>query len=235
MKTLVLAALAMLSTTAAHAIVVDGSYDAVYGAATATVTYNPAAPNSNFGAPTGESAYVAYSIYLSSQNGYVYTYLRADPSSGGASAGTFNNLYFDIDPANGNGSDIGFELGTANQNVFVPGLSGPIAASGIIVSASGDGLGLEAAIPISYFTTADPGLTYYPGQQFATVGSLVRLRLSQSFGYSVNGGPTYGDNRLGAVTLLGAGNVPEPASWALLIAGFAMTGIALRRRTAVAA
>ena len=231
MKTLVLATFVALSGSAAQAIVVDGSYDAAYGAATATVSYNASAPNSNFGAPTGESAYIAYSIYLSSQNGYVYTYLRADPSSGGASAGAFNNLYFDIDPANGNGSDVGFELSAATQNVFVPGLSGPVAASGITVAASGDGLGLEAAIPISYFTDAYPGLTYYGGQQFATVGSLVRLRLSQSFGYSVNGGPTYGDNRLGAVTLLGAGNVPEPASWALMIAGFAMTGFAARRRT----
>ncbi len=230
MKFLFLTAVTALSASAAHAIVVDGSYDAAYGAATATVAYNASAPNSNFGAPTGESAYVAYSIYLASQNGYVYTYLRADPSSGGASAGAFNNLYFDIDPANNNGSDVGFELSAGTQNVFIPGLSGPVAASGITVSASGDGLGLEAAIPISYFTDAYPGLTYYPGQQFATAGSLVRLRLSQSFGYSVAGGPTYGDNRLGSVNLEPAAAVPEPASWALMIAGFAMTGFAARRR-----
>ena len=33
----------------------------------------------------------------------------------------------------------------------------------------------------------------------------------------------------------GSLTVPEPASWAMLIAGFGLTGAALRRRTATAA
>ena len=228
MKMILAAVAAFAATTAAQAITVDGSYDPAYGAATATVAYDPAAPNSNFGAPTNASAYVAYSIYLNSSNGFVYAYLRADPSQGGASAGTFANLYFDLDPANANGSDIGFELSATSQNVFVAGVPGTIPASGITAAASADGFGIEAAIPISYFTTAYPGLNFAPGQQFAVAGGPVTLRLSQSFGYSVAGGATYGPDRLGTVTLAGA--VPEPASWALLIAGFAMTGVALRRR-----
>ncbi|MFZ4688165.1 MAG: PEPxxWA-CTERM sorting domain-containing protein [Polymorphobacter sp.] len=46
------------------------------------------------------------------------------------------------------------------------------------------------------------------------------------------GPASYFDNvTLGA----GAGGVPEPASWALLIAGFGLTGAAMRRQRAVAA
>ena len=233
MKLLLLVGVAVMSASAAHAITVDGNYDAAYGAATATVAYDPAAPNGNFSTP-GTINNIAYSIYVNGSNGFVYTYLRADPSTGGSSFGAFNNLYFDLDPANGNGSDIGFELSATTQNVFVAGVPGSVAAGGVTVAASGDGLGLEAAIPVSYFTTAYPGLNF-GGQQFGTIGSSVVLRLSQSFGYSVAGGATYGVNRLGAVTLTAAAAVPEPASWALLIAGFAMTGAAMRRRATVAA
>lgn len=42
-----------------------------------------------------------------------------------------------------------------------------------------------------------------------------------------------GGTPLGSSTLTGA--IPEPASWALLIAGFGLTGAALRRRRAIAA
>jgi hypothetical protein len=44
----------------------------------------------------------------------------------------------------------------------------------------------------------------------------------------------YTDGTL-AVTSLGGPGVPEPASWALMIAGFGLVGAAMRRRTAVTA
>lgn len=50
-----------------------------------------------------------------------------------------------------------------------------------------------------------------------------------SGGGPLTGGPGFYD--VGAT----ASFVPEPATWALLITGFAMTGVALRRRSAVAA
>ncbi|WP_235889096.1 PEPxxWA-CTERM sorting domain-containing protein [Glacieibacterium frigidum] len=223
---------AVLLSTAAQAIDVDGSYDAGYGAATATVGYNPAAPDSNFGTPTSESRYVAYSIYLTAGAGNVYGYLRADPTQGGASVGPFANVYFDIDPANGNGSDIGFELGANSQTLFIPGRPGLQAATGVITAVSADQLGFEFSIPNSYFTTVFPGANYYPGQEFAVVGGPVTLRLSQSFGFSVAGGATYGVNRLGTVTLAA---VPEPATWGLMIGGFGLVGATLRRRRSIAA
>ena len=109
--------------------------------------------------------------------------------------------------------------------------------AGLNFAFSADGTGLEFSLANSLFTGAIPGVNYEfgAGQQFASVGSPVTLRLSQSFGYSVAGGPTYGPNRLGAVTIGGAATpaVPEPATWAMLIFGFGVIGAALRRRGGV--
>jgi hypothetical protein len=69
-------------------------------------------------------------------------------------------------------------------------------------------------------------LSSYP---VAAPGGQVILRLSQSFGYSVAGGDTYGTDRLGAFTLPG-GAVPEPAGWAMMIVGFLGAGGVLRTR-----
>lgn len=129
--------------------------------------------------------------------------------------GPFANI--DLDPANGNGSGLGFELSTGSKNAFVPGMNGNVARSGITVAQSADGLTLEFAIPTSLLTAPIAGLTYYDNEQFPSASSPdVVLRLPQSFGYSVAGGATYGDDRLGRVAV---------------VAGLAGIG-ALRRRRA---
>lgn len=242
MKTLLLtAAAAAAIATSAHAgtPTIDGTVDASYGAAKSTVAFVPGAPEGNFGAATGGSDAIGYKIFLQSDANFVYGAVQTDAAGGGAKVATFANLYWDVDRANGNGSDIGFELSPGSSDFFIPTLSGttPKAATpDIVVAASADGDTFEFKIPNYYFTgplpAADFSLTvgapnsYLVDQQFAGVGDPVVLRLSQSFGFSVAGGPDYGPDRLGVVTI--GGGVPEPASWAMMLLGFVGAGTVLR-------
>ena len=233
-KFLLVTAVALLTTGAAHAITVDGSYDAAYGAAKTVVPYAPG-PNGDFNT-FGAAASPGYSIYLATDNAKLYGYLRANTAAGGTIVPpTFANVYFDIDPATGNGADIGFELSAGHQNVFTVFVAPmPVAATGIAVAVSADQAGIEFSIPNSYFMSAYPGLVYDPAQVFAVNGGRVTLRISQSFGYDVVGGPSFGPERLGGVNLAPAAAVPEPATWALLLTGFGAVGSALRRRRPLA-
>jgi MYXO-CTERM domain-containing protein len=224
-----LAALALFAGPASAAIILDGTYDVAYGAAKSSVAYDPAAPLGNFGTPGPTNQSAAYDIYLTTDATTVYGLIRADRVTGLQ----FANLYFDLDPANGNGSDLGFEI--TNDRAFVPGMAGYSASlSGLTYALSADGLGIEFAIDNSLFTSAIAGLTYYPGQEFATAGTDVVLRLSQSFGYSVAGGASYGIGRLGSVTLGASSDVPAPASLALAVIGLGMLGFTRRRRPVAA-
>ena len=191
----------------------------------AVITYDPTAPESNFSAPTPLSDAVGYDIYTKSSNGYVYVVLQAQPSLGGNIVGTFANLYFDLDPQNNNGSDLGFEINNnGTSNAFIPGVSGSVPVPEVVTAAS-NGTTLELAIPTTDFTGPITGLNYYDGQVFPNNGDQIVLRLSQSFGYSVNGGALYGPDRLGAVNIDdGTNNVPEPASIILLGAGLISIG-----------
>ena len=215
---------AFASTSTIAAPVIDGAYDAVYDAAKSVVAFSPVAPEGNFATPTAFSDTTAYSIFLLDQGGFYYGFLKATTNTGLA----FANLYFDLDPANNNGSDIGIEV--VNSRAFIAGSSiyAPVAGLQFVVSA--DGTGIEFVVPNSTFTGPIAGLTYAPGQQFASNGSNVTLRLSQSFGYSVAGGATYGNDRLGAVTLVGAAAVPEPETLTMLGLGLGALVLARRRK-----
>jgi hypothetical protein len=206
--------------------VVDGTLSAgEYGPATAFVAYDPSAPESNFGGPTSKSDAIGYSIYLNDTAGSLYGLLQTNPAGGGTAAGAFANLYFDLDPQNSNGSDLGFEVG--NQRAFIPGINGYAPTPEVTFATSADGGTFEFSIPNYDFSAPIAGLNYYPGQVFPDAANpTVVLRLSQSFGYSVAGGDTYGPNRLGSFNV--PVNAPEPAS--LTLFGVALAGIAVLRR-----
>lgn len=225
-----LAATVLLASAGASnaQISVDGTRDAAYGSAKARVTYDAAAPRDNFGTPGPTTNGQAYDIYLTSDANYLYGFIQGLAS--GTSAGNFANLYFDLDPQNGNGSDLGFEI--TNDRAFIPGQPGYAGnLSGLDFSTSVTGGGVEFRISNAYFTSAISGLSYAPNQTFASVGSNVTLRLSQSLGYSVAGGDSYGANRLGSVVIGGTpavSAVPEPAAWALMLSGVGFLGLMLR-------
>jgi hypothetical protein len=147
---------------------------------------------------------------MKADSGNLYLYFQTVPGVGEASGGAFANLYFDLDPANHNGSDLGFE--TTNKRAFIPGTAGYEDTP--LIQFSGDANNLEIAIPDSYFTAPIAGLSYAAGQEFISASNpdLV-LRLSQTFGYSVAGGASYGPDVLGRATLVAA--TPEPATIAL--------------------
>lgn len=220
--------LCLLGFSAAAASASPVSVDGVLGAEWAGVTpvsvlYNPAAPVSNFGTPTNENSEVACDIYTRDDGTYVYVGLTtAGNYAGGLN---FANLYFDTDP--NTGSDLVFEA--LNERVLDPNVLVPFnytAGSADIHyaltagSASAPSV-IEFAVPNSFFLT-DP-----LGVGFPVATSEVQLRLSQSFGYSVAGGATYGNDRLGVVA------VPEPAGIVLLgCAAVGAIGYSLKRRRA---
>jgi hypothetical protein len=62
-----------------------------------------------------------------------------------------------------------------------------------------------------------------------TIDGLYKVNLSL-YGFGIDGGPLPGTLSLDIYAKLGAGAVPEPATWAMMIGGFGMVGSAMRRR-----
>jgi hypothetical protein len=200
------------SSNASAAITIDGNVGGAEwsGAGVVNVGYDPGAPLGNFGSPSNVNHAEAYDIYTKGDANYFYVGLLALANDNPVVL--FSNLYFDTNPPAADGSDLGFEL--TNDQAFIPGVPGyygPVSGSGVLF-ASTPGTAttpnmIEAAIPWSFFT-ADPLGMGFP---LATPGSSVTLRLSQSLGYSVAGGESYGANRLGNVAVPTAA-VPEASS-----------------------
>lgn len=232
MKSMILgaAALAFGTSAASGAISVDGTLDADYGAPTAFVGYNPAAPNSNFGNPTNEADSTSYNIYGKVQGDKIYGYWQANPNGTTPDAPfAAVNLYLDTDPDVSGGSDLGFEV--TNNRAFVPGVAtgGPNNdgySAPLAISFFASGNVVEFAIPLSYLTDGIASLPNFGAAKQVAPGGRFTFRLSQAFGYSVAGGASYGANRLGSFNA----PVPEPASWAMMVGGFALAGAALRLR-----
>jgi hypothetical protein len=204
--------------------------------ATVSVATDPNAPVGNFQTP-GNTATAGYDLTLGDNGSSV---IGTIAQTGGVSAGSFANLYFDLNPTVMDGSDLGFEMGTGGVTAFIPGKNGQAGFSTLLSptlytfsSATAGGLTtLNFSLANSLFTSPIAGLSYYgpaDGSPVQTFESVVTLRLSQSLSYSVAGGASYGPDRLGSVTV-GTGAVPEPATWAMMLVGFGGLGAVLRRR-----
>ena len=229
--TVATALIAAVSISAAHAgPTLDGSG---FGAPSATVTYDPAALSGNFGAPGMTTNAASYDISVKSDASYGYV-LVAENGGGVPAPGFFANLYFGTGSSATTTSDIGFEV--TNSDVFSPGgPSMPVstAGQGISFASLNAGTAIEFAVPFTYFETnpqnidaANPGNPYTPT---TAANPDIILRLSQSFGYSVAGGSSFGPDRLGLIVdPIGSTAVPEPASMAML--GVALAGLAITSR-----
>ncbi|NUZ05821.1 PEP-CTERM sorting domain-containing protein [Piscinibacter koreensis] len=211
----------------------DGAIGAEWAGVTPVqVLYNPAAPTSNFGAPTNMSNSTAYQIFTRRDSNYLYAAVQT--TGGGDAAGLlFSNLYYSLRYGPGtygnNGSSIAFEI--TNDRAFNPntGIYYNDTAADLIRFVALDNVGspdvIEAAIDLSVFTANALGVGGF-GLPAGETAAGIRLNLSQSFGYSVAGGATYGDARLGFVPL--AGTVPEPG--ALALSSLALLALAGTRR-----
>ncbi|QDT75964.1 PEP-CTERM sorting domain-containing protein [Lacipirellula limnantheis] len=221
------AASLLAGTATAAPVSIDGTLGAEWtGATVKSVLFNAAAPMSNFGAPTNENHVTAYDVYTRGDSDYFYVGLTTT-SPAYAGGLDFANLYFSTTLS---GSNVGFEV--LNQNAFVPGVPGSYpytpGSADIHYALTPGSLGtpavIEFAAPWEVFTSNSLGLSPAP----TVPATAVQLRLSQSFGYSVAGGATYGADRLGQVNL----PVPEPATMALAGLGMLATwGLNRTRRS----
>lgn len=203
-------------------ITVDGNSSDWAGVSGSYVAYNSAAPEHNFGAPTDETRGVPYTAYITSDATYLYALVEADSSAVGS---MWANLYFDLNPSTG--SDFGIEV--TNNRAFVP--SGVPAGYFSLVGtgfswATNGTTTIEMRLPWTYLMT-DPGGMGFP--LISGSNPTVQLRLSQSFGYSVAGGPDYGADRLGETSLTA---VPEPGTLLMVSSALALLGVGVRRRSA---
>jgi hypothetical protein len=214
------------------AVGVDGTIGPEWaGINPVVVTHKDGADEGNFGTPSQFTDSVGYDIYVRGDATYLYVGLETTSNFDHPDL-NFTNLYFGTPTL---GSTIGFEV--TNNDAFVPGVAGsvgytPGTGPGQIDYAVTPGSAttpsvIEVAIPWIDFTTNALGLE---ALGFSPLTSEVQLRLSQSFGYSVAGGATYGDDRLGLLSV--PGTVPEPASiaaWGVL--GVIAGGAAWRRHS----
>jgi hypothetical protein len=191
--------------------------------------YNPGGDPSgtysgNFGTPSNLTDYNPYTIYTNADATNFYVGLE---SNGPINAGNldFANLYFSTNLTEG--STVGFEAN--NSRAFIPGGAGYTpytATSGIVLddTSTATQYAIEFSVPFSFFTT-DP-----LGMGFTKATTDVELRLSQTFGYSVAGGASYGAGRFGDFAPPAATPEPSTLTLAALAAFACVIPIARRKR-----
>jgi len=233
MKHILLAA-ALLASTPAFAVnlIVNGDFEAGNTGFTSDYTYAPSTPN----AGNPESTYL---IDTNAANVHPAWFSFADHTSGSGNYLIENGATSTVDGANkiawqqtitaASNTAYVFEAFASNLccNASFSGVPAPSNLTFTIF----DGTTLTT---LGTFTTdaAHPGVWTGLSNSFTTgTNTVLTLRIVNS-----NLAASGNDFGIDDISFSTTSTVPEPASWALLISGFAMIGVAARRRrTAVAA
>ncbi|MBX3482937.1 PEPxxWA-CTERM sorting domain-containing protein [Phenylobacterium sp.] len=212
----------------AHAVIGDGASDSASAGAQVIYSYTfhlddspfaqllsqqvTAFQASGFGAPTVRARGSGYFVSDAGGTtlGYIYGFL-------GAGTETRFNCNFGLGDCGWQDFDVAIAITSVDNLDF----SGQVLLYASAAADAGPRIGSEA---LAYL---DPEL-YFPDH------SEVTFILSSGFANATGGHnapPAYADLFPGA----GTGGVPEPASWALMITGFGLSGATLRRRRRIAA
>lgn len=210
----------------------------------ATVTHTPYNPGSDItlGTFSNGNENVAETTYFQvdpNNNGFDFA-VQTNPAGAGednadASLGEqFTNVYFGNALA---GAQVVFELGNSRAvNLNTGAIYNYASSLGVLyadvmgTSYANGGIGStsEAYIPFAAYNTILTNLGITP----PAVGDSIQVRDLQAFSYGGNNAG--GGNRFGSITVPAMGAVPEPATWAMMLFGIGMIGVAMRSRQNVA-
>lgn len=244
---------ATLAATAPAAAIVTSFADFSTGAGGRDVYWLNAASNSNgvffttaTDSSTTQGARAVHFTFLQNEFNSVGT-VTANWTLGGTvtnTVATINGATIQQSNIAGSFSFISTSAITLGSTVYAPGsnlLSGTFTDSTIAGARNGNSAGFTGATPVSSITYTSDFLIFQPGSNYDFAISLTQI-VPVLNALPTNGTPT---RALRTFRAFAAGqfssdpapipNVPEPAVWLQLIAGFGLVGAAARRRTEVIA
>lgn len=192
-----------------------------------TVPYDPQAesfgpPDYNYARASNNSSYTVRTA-IDTSNFYVDVTSTPNPNTN--TTLQFANVY-----VGGINFNTGLIFEVTNNRVSTtddPGTYYSLAGTGFTFNAVPNDISF--ALPLSFLETNPLNIAGFNTQ---SPGNQVRVSYTQAFGYPlVFGGYFDPVNRLGAQIIPASdGAVPEPASWALMLAGLGVIGVTMRRK-----
>lgn len=222
-----------LSARADGPVGIDGIIGSDWGGITPSlVAYDPSAPLGYANPPGPSNHNVGYEIFMRRRGFWTYVGLRTTGPTDSKGL-IFSNLSFTRLHGLTGEANIGFEVTNnrafsigAGPTTYAPDIPADLIRFATFSGTSAQADVIEVAFHDSIFLANALGVNNFA----PPVGELpwgLRLYRSQSFGYSVAGGPTFGPTGLGQVAF-----APEPGTLSLLALSGGAGALLLRRRRA---